>query len=331
MLIKQPSEIKSSEITPEPIYRQRRELVQAAIALSLLPAAIGRPQEPRQAAAEDSPARQPPFPDHGKLADVTPWPDNLDAEPTAFEDVTGYNNYYEFGTGKTDPSRNAHSLVTRPWTVTVDGEAEHTGTFDFDDLIRPHPLEERIYRLRCVEAWSAVVPWVGFPLGDLLQRFKPTSRANYVQFFTLNDPEQMPCVRYRVLQWPYREGLTIAEAMHPLTLLVVGLYGQVLPNQNGAPLRLIVPWKYGFKSIKSIVGIRFTEAQPATSWNMANAREYGFYSNVNPNVDHPRWSQATERPLGGGLFSSRVPTLMFNGYAEEVAHLYTGLDLVANY
>ncbi|MCZ6475883.1 MAG: protein-methionine-sulfoxide reductase catalytic subunit MsrP [Gammaproteobacteria bacterium] len=331
MLIKQPSEIKSSEITPEPIYRQRRELVQAAIALSLLPAAIGRPQEPRQAAAEDSPARQPPFPDHGKLADVTPWPGSLDAEPTAFEDVTGYNNYYEFGTGKADPARNAHSLVTRPWTVTVDGEAEHTGTFDFDDLIRPHPLEERIYRLRCVEAWSAVVPWVGFPLGDLLQRFNPTSRAKYVQFFTLNDPEQMPGVRYRVLQWPYREGLTIAEAMHPLTLLVVGLYGQVLPNQNGAPLRLIVPWKYGFKSIKSIVGIRFTETQPATSWNMASAREYGFYSNVNPNVDHPRWSQATERPLGGGLFSSRVPTLMFNGYAEEVAHLYTGLDLVANY
>ncbi len=331
MLIKQPNDIKSSEITPEPIYRQRRELVQAAIALGLLPAAIGRTQEPRQAAAEDSPARKPPFPENGKLADVTPWPGSLDAEPTAFEDVTGYNNFYEFGTGKTDPARNAHTLVTRPWTVTVDGEAEHTGTFDFDDLIRPHPLEERIYRLRCVEAWSAVVPWVGFPLGDLLQRFKPTSRAKYVQFFTLNDPEQMPGVRYRVLQWPYREGLTIAEAMHPLTLLVVGLYGQVLPNQNGAPLRLVVPWKYGFKSIKSIVGIRFTETRPATSWNMAIAGEYGFYSNVNPNVDHPRWSQATERPLGGGLFSSRVPTLMFNGYAEEVAHLYTGLDLVANY
>lgn len=331
MLIKQPNNIKSSEITPEPIYQQRRKFVQAAIALGLLPAAIGRTQEPAQVATKDSPARKPPFPKDGKLADVTPWPGSLDVEPSTFEDVTGYNNYYEFGTGKADPARNAHTLVTRPWTVTVDGEAEHTGTFDFDDLIRPHPLEERIYRLRCVEAWSAVVPWVGFPLGDLLQRFNPTSRAKYVQFFTLNDPEQMPGVRYRVLQWPYREGLTIAEAMHPLTLLVVGLYGQVLPNQNGAPLRLIVPWKYGFKSIKSIVGIRFTETQPATSWNMASAREYGFYSNVNPNVDHPRWSQATERPLGGGLFSSKVPTLMFNGYAEEVAHLYTGLDLVANY
>ena len=331
MLIRQPNDIKSSEITPEPIYRQRREFVRTAIALGLLPAAIGRTQELGPYPGEDLPARKSPFPEDGKLVDVTPWSGSLDAEPSAFEDVTGYNNFYEFGTGKTDPARNAHTLVTHPWTVTVDGEAENTGTFDFEDLISPHALEERIYRLRCVEAWSAVVPWVGFPLGDLLKRFNPTSRASYVQFFTLNDPEQMPGVRSRVLQWPYREGLTIAEAMHPLTLMAVGLYGQVLPNQNGAPLRLVVPWKYGFKSIKSIVGIRFSETQPATSWNMANRREYGFYSNVNPNVDHPRWSQASERPLGGGLFSSRVPTLMFNGYAEEVAHLYTGLDLSANY
>ncbi len=331
MLIRQPNKFKYSEITPEPIYRQRRELVKAAVALGLLPAAIGRTQGLGPYPPEHMRARTSPFPEDGKLVDVTPWPGSLDAEPTAFEDVTGYNNYYEFGTGKTDPARNAHTLVTDPWTVTVDGEAEKTGTFALDDLISPHALEERIYRLRCVEAWSAIVPWIGFPLGDFLKRFNPTSRARYVQFFTLNDPEQMPGVRSRVLQWPYREGLTMAEAMHPLTLMVVGLYGQILPNQNGAPLRLIVPWKYGFKSIKSIVGIRFSETQPATSWNMANRREYGFYSNVNPNVDHPRWSQATERPLGGGLFSSRVPTLMFNGYAEEVAHLYTGLDLVANY
>ena len=331
MLIRQPNDIKSSEITPEPIYRQRRELVTAAVALGLLPAAIGRTQEIGPQPPEHMRARTWPFPEDGKLVDVSPWSDSLDAEPTAFEDVTGYNNYYEFGTGKTDPARNAHTLVTDPWTVTVDGEAENTGTFAFEDLISPHALEERIYRLRCVEAWSAVVPWVGFPLGDLLKRFNPTSRARYVQFFTLNDPEQMPGVRSRVLQWPYREGLTIAEAMHPLALMAVGLYGQILPNQNGAPLRLVVPWKYGFKSIKSIVGIRFSETQPATSWNMANRREYGFYSNVNPSVDHPRWSQASERPLGGGLFSSRVPTLMFNGYAEEVAHLYTGLDLRANY
>lgn len=331
MLIRQPNKFKYSEITPEPIYRQRRELVKAAVALGLLPAAIGRAQGLGPYPPEHMRARTSPFPEDGKLVDVTPWPGSLDAEPTAFEDVTGYNNYYEFGTGKTDPARNAHTLVTDPWTVTVDGEAENTGTFALDDLISPHALEERIYRLRCVEAWSAIVPWIGFPLGDFLKRFNPTSRARYVQFFTLNDPEQMPGVRSRVLQWPYREGLTMAEAMHPLTLMVVGLYGQILPNQNGAPLRLIVPWKYGFKSIKSIVGIRFSETQPATSWNMANRREYGFYSNVNPNVDHPRWSQASERPLGGGLFSSRVPTLMFNGYAEEVAHLYTGLDLVANY
>ena len=334
MLIKRPNKFKSSEITPEPIYRQRREFVKTAIALGLLPATIGRTQELRSYPLEDLPARRPPFPEDGKLVDVASWSGSVDAELTAFEDVTGYNNYYEFGTGKTDPARNAHTLVTDPWTVTVDGEAEHTGTFALEDLISPYALEERVYRFRCVEAWSMVVPWVGFPLGGLLKRFSPTSRAKYVQFFTLNDPEQMPGVRSRVLRWPYREGLTMAEAMHPLTLMAVGLYGHVLPNQNGAPLRLVVPWKYGFKSIKSIVAIRFSETQPATTWNMASAREYGFYSNVNPNVDHPRWSQASERPIRGGvsgLFSSRVPTLMFNGYAEEVAHLYSGLDLVANY
>ena len=331
MLIRRPNAIKPSEITPESTFRQRRSLLQTALALGLIKSAGASAQELSPITRDELPARTPPFPEDGRLTGLKAWPSDVDADLTPFEDVTGYNNFYEFGTGKSDPARYAHTLQPHPWTVTVDGEAEHTGTFAFEDLIRGHALEERIYRFRCVEAWSMVVPWIGFPLGDLLARFQPTSRARYVQFFTLNDPEQMPGVRYPVLRWPYREGLTIAEAMHPLTLLTVGLYGQVLPNQNGAPLRLVVPWKYGFKSIKSIVRIRFMEDQPQTSWNMANAREYGFYSNVNPDKDHPRWSQRTERVLGAGLFSSRVPTLLFNGYADQVASLYTGLDLMANY
>lgn len=321
MLIKRPDTIKPSQITPESDFHQRRDLLKTALALGLIPGAM----------AHTSTALGAALPADGQFADLASWPGNTDDEPTPLEYVTSYNNYYEFGTGKGDPARYAHTLETEPWSVTVEGEAENTGTFTLEDVLKPHALEERIYRFRCVEAWSMVVPWVGFPLGDLLKRFAPTSRARYVQFFTLNDPEQMPGVRSRVLQWPYREGLTIAEAMHPLTLLTVGVYGQTLPNQNGAPLRLIVPWKYGFKSIKSIVRIRFTEDQPRTSWNMANAREYGFYSNVNPDVPHPRWSQASHRPLGGGLFASREPTLLFNGYAEEVADLYTGLDLTRNY
>jgi sulfoxide reductase catalytic subunit YedY len=321
MLIKRPNTIKSSQITPESDFHQRRELLKTALALGLIPGVIAHSQTAAGAA----------LPDGGQFADLAPWPGDATVEPTPLEYVTSYNNYYEFGTGKGDPARYAHTLETDPWSVTVEGEAENTGTFTLEDILQPHALEERIYRFRCVEAWSMVVPWVGFPLGDLLKRFSPTSRAKYVQFFTLNDPETMPGVRSRVLRWPYREGLTIAEAMHPLTLLTVGLYGQVLPKQNGAPLRLVVPWKYGFKSIKSIMRIQFMEDQPQTSWNMANAREYGFYSNVNPDVPHPRWSQASHRPLGGGLFASREPTLLFNGYAEEVADLYTGLDLARNF
>ncbi len=321
MLIKRPNTIKSSQITPESVFHQRRELLKTGLALGLIPGAMAYSRTAAGAA----------LPADGQFADLAPWPDDATDEPTPLEYVTSYNNYYEFGTGKGDPARYAHTLETDPWSVTVEGEAENTGTFTLEDILKPHALEERIYRFRCVEAWSMVVPWIGFPLGDLLSRFAPTSRANYVQFFTLNDPDTMPGVRSRVLQWPYREGLTIAEAMHPLTLLTVGVYGQVLPNQNGAPLRLIVPWKYGFKSIKSIVRIRFMEDQPRTSWNMANAREYGFYSNVNPDVPHPRWSQASHRPLGAGLFAAREPTLLFNGYAEEVADLYTGLDLARNY
>jgi len=311
-------DIKPSEITPESTFRNRRKILASAVAMGLLPA-LG------------APARSATLPADGAFANLAVWPDSLTEEPNAYEDVTSYNNYYEFGTGKGDPVRNAHTLETDPWSVTVTGEADRQGTFTLEDILNPHTLEDRVYRFRCVEAWSMIVPWVGFPLADLLQRFEPTSQAKYVQFFTLNDARQMPGLRYPVLDWPYREGLTIEEAMHPLTLLTVGVYGEVLPKQNGAPLRLIVPWKYGFKSIKSIVRIHFSSRQPRTSWNMAAPQEYGFYSNVNPNVDHPRWTQATERQLGQGLFSPRVPTLMFNGYAEEVAHLYTGLDLARNY
>jgi sulfoxide reductase catalytic subunit YedY len=247
--------------------------------------------------------------------------------PNRFEEIAHYNNFYEFGTDKESPGETAGTLKTRPWSVTVQGEAEMLGTFNLEDLLKGQALEERIYRFRCVEAWSLVVPWVGFPLSDLLTRFKPSSRAKYVEFTTLYDPTQMPGQRVRVLNWPYVEGLRIDEAMHPLTLMVVGLYGRVLPNQDGAPLRLIVPWKYGFKSIKSIVKINFRATQPSTAWNVAAPEEYGFYANVNPQVDHPRWSQATERRIGAPFLAARRPTLPFNGYAAEVASLYQGMDL----
>jgi sulfoxide reductase catalytic subunit YedY len=310
--------IKASEITPEETFLNRRTLLQGAVAAGLLPSIMTR----GEAAT---------IPADGAFPDVKKWPDSTTEKANTFQDITTYNNYYEFGTGKSDPAENAHTLKTSPWSVQVTGEASKTGTYTLEDILQPHALEERIYRLRCVEAWSMVIPWVGFPLADLLKRFEPTSQAKYVQFFTLNDRSQMPGVRYAVLDWPYREGLTIAEAMHPLAFVAVGLYGKVLPNQNGAPLRTVLPWKYGFKSCKSIVRIHFTDRQPETSWNMAAPQEYGFYSNVNPQVDHPRWSQATERRLGGGLFSPRIPTQMFNGYGDQVAGLYTGLDLAKNY
>jgi sulfoxide reductase catalytic subunit YedY len=310
--------IKPSEITPEDTFLNRRTLITGAIAAGLLPSIMSR----SEAAT---------IPASGMFDDVKKWPGSATEKANSFEDITTYNNYYEFGTGKSDPAQNAHTLKTSPWSVQVTGEAGKTGTYTLEDILQPHALEERIYRLRCVEAWSMVIPWVGFPLADLLKRFEPTSQAKYVQFFTLNDRTQMPGVRYAVLDWPYREGLTIAEAMHPLAFVAVGLYGKVLPNQNGAPLRTVLPWKYGFKSCKSIVRIHFTDRQPETSWNMAAPQEYGFYSNVNPEVDHPRWSQATERRLGGGLFSPRIPTQMFNGYGDQVASLYTGLDLAKNF
>jgi len=310
--------IKPSEITPEGAYLNRRTVLTAAVAAGLVPSIM-------TCEAATLPASGDMF------ADVKKWPDSTTDKVNSFQDITTYNNYYEFGTGKSDPAANAHTLKTAPWSVQVSGEAGKTGTFTLEDIIKPHSLEERIYRHRCVEAWSMVIPWVGFPLADLLKRFEPTSNAKYVQFVTLNDRTQMPGVRQPYLEWPYREGLTIAEAMHPLAFMAVGLYGKVLPNQNGAPLRTVIPWKYGFKCCKSIVRIHFTDRQPQTSWNMAAPQEYGFYSNVNPEVDHPRWSQASERRLGGGLFAARIPTQMFNGYAEQVASLYTGLDLRKNY
>ena len=295
-----------SEITPRQVYLDRRRLLQGALALALVgagPAAAAPLQYRKNARFSTT------------------------ESPNSFEDITTYNNFYEFGTGKGDPAARSGEFQPRPWSLTVAGEAEVTGTFTLEDILKPHALEERVYRLRCVEAWSMVIPWVGIPLADVIKRFRPTSRAKYVAFKTVYRPKEMPGQRFPVLDWPYVEGLRIDEAVHPLTLLAVGLYGQTLPNQNGAPLRLVVPWKYGFKSIKSIVELRFTERQPPTSWNLSAPQEYGFYANVNPEVDHPRWSQAKERRIGAGLFEPRVPTRMFNGYAEQVADLYRGMDL----
>jgi sulfoxide reductase catalytic subunit YedY len=253
-------------------------------------------------------------------------------KPSAYADVTGYNNYYEFGTDKADPAQNAHRLKTRPWTVAIEGEVKKPKVYDLDELLKLSTMEERVYRLRCVEGWSMVIPWVGYSLAELIKRVEPTGNAKYVEFVTLADPKTMPFVGSRVLDWPYVEGLRMDEAMHPLTLLAFGMFGEVLPNQNGAPVRAVVPWKYGFKSGKSIVKIRFTDKQPSTSWVKSAAQEYGFYSNVNPEVDHPRWSQATERRIGeDGLFAKKRPTLMFNGYGPQVAQLYTGLDLKKNF
>ena len=315
MLIRKPSDIRPSEITPEGIYARRRQILRAAVALGIT-AVAGGPAAAVLTAGKGTP-----------IAGVRETGYGEGLEPTDYEHVTRYNNFYEFGTDKGDPARNAHTLRTRPWQVVVDGECEAPGEIGIEDILAGFPQEERIYRLRCVEAWSMVVPWVGFPLGDLLQRFKPTSAARYVAFETLYDPEQMPGQRRRVLDWPYREGLRMDEAMHPLTILATGLYGELLPNQNGAPLRLVVPWKYGFKSIKSIVRISFTREMPPTSWSRSAPHEYGFYANVNPEVDHPRWSQARHRVIGGGLFGGKEDTLMFNGYADQVAGLYTGMDL----
>ena len=315
-----PASIRPTEITAERYFHMRRELLTGALglaAVAALPATAGSAPAGGAPAATLSYTRNPRYVAMEK--------------PNTLEEISSYNNFYEFGLDKSDPAANAGTLRTRPWSLTVAGEAAVTGTFNLEDILRKHPLEERIYRHRCVEAWSMVIPWVGFPLADLLRRFQPTSRAKYVEFTTLLDPKQMPGQKRDYLQWPYTEALRIDEAMHPLALMVVGVYGRDLPNQNGAPLRLHVPWKYGFKSAKSIVRVRFTEQRPATSWALAAPGEYGFYANVNPMVDHPRWSQATERRIGAGLFAPRRETLAFNGYAEQVAGLYQGLDLRRNF
>ncbi|MBV8047247.1 MAG: protein-methionine-sulfoxide reductase catalytic subunit MsrP [Paludibacterium sp.] len=305
MLIRHPEDIAPSEITPLRTYLNRRQFMLAGAAGLLMAsdafAALSFKKGISALAAND--------------------------KPNSLNDITHYNNYYEFGSDKADPAQYAGVLKTRPWNVVVDGAVEKPRAFDIDTLLRM-PLEERIYRHRCVEGWSMVIPWVGFPLAALLKQMKPTSKARYVAFETLSRPSEMPGMAEGLLAWPYREGLRIDEAMHPLTLLAVGLYGNVLPNQNGAPIRLVVPWKYGFKSIKSIVRIHLTDTPPQTSWNLAAPNEYGFYSNVNPGVDHPRWSQATERRIGEFL---RRPTLMFNGYGGQVASLYQGMDLRKNF
>lgn len=311
ILIKKPNDIKPSEITDQSVYLQRREFIKKmGMATGALLGA-----------------------GHFSLAEASAYPNlhksafSASEKPTALKDITSYNNFYEFGTGKYDPAKNAKDFNPKPWSIAIEGEVEKPGVFDLEDFIKPYALEERIYRFRCVEGWSMVIPWVGFPLADMIKQFKPTSKAKFVEFVTLYDTKRMPGQAIRVLPWPYTEGLRMDEAMNPLTLMAVGLYGDELPNQNGAPIRLVLPWKYGFKSIKSIVKIRFTEHQPTSTWNKIGPKEYGFYSNVNPEVDHPRWSQKTERRIGDPFWAAKNETLKFNGYGEQVAHLYTGMDL----
>ena len=308
--------ITASEITPQEVFEKRRQLIKlaAAGAFGLANAEVFS----RHAFAQNN-----------NLA-VTANPKYfLSDKPTSYKDVTSYNNFYEFGTDKSDPARNAHTLKTRPWTVSVEGLVNKPKVWDIDNLIKLAPLEERVYRLRCVEGWSMAIPWIGYSLANLIKAAEPQGSAKYVEFISLADPKQMPGVNNRVLDWPYTEGLRLDEAMNDLTLLTFGLYGEILPKQNGAPVRLVVPWKYGFKSAKSIVKIRITDKEPATSWKVSAPYEYGFYSNVNPAVNHPRWSQATERRIGaeGGIFAPKIKTLPFNGYAEQVAHLYKDMDL----
>ena len=300
-----PGKLGWSDVTPKSIWLNRRDVMAGAGALA--------------------------FAAPGLLRAQTKSPYSTDAEMNTLEDITSYNNYYEFGYGKEDPKAYAQGLTVDPWSIVIDGLVDKPGTYDLADVTTDQPIEERIYRFRCVEAWSMVVPWNGFELAGLLKRVGVQSGAKYVYFETLVRPEEMPGQTGPSLEWPYREGLRLDEAMHPLTILATGLYGEDMPKQNGAPIRLVVPWKYGFKSIKSIVKISLVAEMPTTTWNMQNAQEYGFYSNVNPTVDHPRWSQASERPLGGGLFGGRVDTLMFNGYEDQVAALYAGQDLTVDF
>jgi sulfoxide reductase catalytic subunit YedY len=315
--MKKINDILASEITPQNIFEKRRQLIKLAAmgAFGLSQAEVFSRNAFAQSGQKLPAKVNPQF----FLADKL----------TSYKDVTTYNNFYEFGTDKADPARNAHTLKTRPWTVSVEGLVNKPKVWDIDALLKLAPMEERIYRFRCVEGWSMVIPWIGYSLSHLIKASEPQGSAKYIEFISLADPKQMPGVNSRVLNWPYTEGLRLDEAMNPLALLTFGLYGEVLPNQNGAPVRINVPWKYGFKSAKSIVKIRITDKEPATSWKVSAPYEYGFYSNVNPDVNHPRWSQATERRIGaeGGMFAPKIKTLPFNGYAEQVAHLYKGMDL----
>lgn len=316
MLIKKAPDIRYSEVTPESVYRNRREFLRVAAAAAIGTAAAVQGGEVE--AQGSLPA----------IPNVRKSPFSTTEKQTAYKDFTTYNNFYEFGTDKEEPAIYAKRLRPRPWKIAIEGHVAKPGNYDIDEFIKSYTLEERIYRHRCVETWSAVVPWIGIPLADLIKRVQPTSMAQYVEFVTLYDPEQMPGVRKPFLQWPYVEGLRLDEAKNPLAILAVGLYGQILPNQNGAPIRLVVPWKYGFKGGKSLVKIRFVDAQPKTAWQVEAPREYGFYANVNPTVDHPRWSQAREHRLGEFLPRK---TLMFNGYADQVASLYSSMDLRKNF
>ena len=321
--IRSSGEPRPSEITPRILHENRREVLKAAAAGLAAWSAAGIAHGASAGSAGQSGAQ--------KLQARSSTLSTIE-KPTSYKDVTGYNNFYEFGTDKDDPVNYAGSLRVRPWTVAVEGEVARPRVFDIDELLKLAPLEERVYRMRCVEGWSMVIPWIGYPLAELIRRVEPTGNAKYVEFVTLADAKQMPGLRSSVLSWPYVEGLRIDEASHALTLLTVGLYGEVLPKQNGAPVRIVVPWKYGFKSGKSLVRIRFVEKQPKTSWNLSAPHEYGFYSNVNPQVSHPRWSQATERRIGeDGFLQRKRPTQMFNGYAEQVASLYAGMDLRKQY
>jgi sulfoxide reductase catalytic subunit YedY len=322
MLIQKKPDIVPSEITPREVFDNRREFIKLAGAglIAGAAAATGLWAGRSEAAVQ----RQ-------KIAGYAKTPYGVGEKITAYEDITTYNNYYEFGTGKSDPALQSRLFNPRPWTVSIEGAVKKAKQVSIEDIFKIAPLEERIYRMRCVEAWSMVIPWVGLPLAQLIKWAEPTANAKYVEFISMADPQSMPGVRVPVLDWPYVEGLRMDEAMNPLTILAVGLYGEVLPNQNGAPMRLVVPWKYGFKGAKAIVKIRFTETMPQTAWVKAGPNEYGFYANVNPTVDHPRWTQASERRIGGGLFSPRIKTQMFNGYAEQVAHMYAGMDLRKNF
>jgi sulfoxide reductase catalytic subunit YedY len=317
MLIKKAADIRESDVTPRELFLRRREFIAAAGVAAAAVATNGFGAFAGDGVEAQNPKAQ-------KLTNLKKSPFSTDEKLNSYKDVTTYNNFYEFGLDKGDPARYAHSLKTRPWSVVVEGQCGKPGTYNIEDILKWAPLEERIYRLRCVEAWSMVVPWIGYPMSEFLKRFEPTSRAKYVEFRTLVDPRQMPGQTEPALRWPYTEGLRMDEANHPLTLLGLGLYGEVLPNQNGAPLRLVVPWKYGFKSIKSIVRVRFVEDEPLNTWKQQQSQEYGFYANVNPQVDHPRWSQGSERRLGEFF---RRKTLMFNGYGDQVASLYAGMDL----